>query len=282
MNIKSIKKLTGLFMGLVTALTISTTAFASKDKIADVSQWQGDIQWDKAADDLEMAIIRVQQGSTNDESYYLDTKKDQNASGAKAANVPFGEYAYSEFTSTDDATQEATEFYNNSSKDTKFYVLDNEARATETGNEQEYVNAWLKQMRKLTDKPIIYYSYQSFIEANNMDYSKFDGSWVAKYSSEQPTAQTDLWQYSQSGTVNGIDGDVDLNTAVDNNAVKSWYANAEKNNKAADKQEQKATENKQTDTKDKNDNKDNKDNQSPVSAPQAVLSVIQGFLLVRP
>ncbi|WP_283680290.1 GH25 family lysozyme [Lentilactobacillus sp. Marseille-Q4993] len=215
------KKLAGFFMGALAAFTFSTSAFASKTKIADVSQYQGTINWNKASKSLKMAIIRVQHGNNGDADFSVDKNKDINANGAYNNGVPFGQYAYAEFSSVADAKKEAKAFYSRASQKARFYVLDNEHRKGK-GSEQSYVNAWLSQMRKLTDKPLVYYSYQNYVQVHKINYSKFDGSWIANYSAK-PNVDADLWQYTSKGKISGIPNRVDLNKALNTTAINSWY-----------------------------------------------------------
>lgn len=206
----------------------TTTASASGSKIADVSQYQGNINWNKASKDLKYAIIRVQHGSKGDAGYMVDSKRNVNANGAYKAGVPFGQYMFAEFTSVKDAKQEAKDFYKRSNKHTKFFALDEEKRmGSAKSSEQTYVNTWLKTMRKLTNKPLIMYSGEYYATAHKLNFSKFDGAWIAKYSSIKPSVpgvKADLWQYTSSGRVSGISGNVDLNKALRSSVVKSWFS----------------------------------------------------------
>lgn len=215
-------------LALVSALTVGTTAFAAKTKIADVSQYQGNINWSKASKDLRMTIIRVKHGNPGDSDYRIDPKRDVNANGAHKYGTPFGQYDYTEFNSTADAVNDARQFYALSNKNAKFYALDNEHRVSGVkGHEQTYVNAWYNTMRTLTKKPLVYYSYQSFVREHGINYSKFNGSWIANYS-QKPNVATDLWQYSSTGLLSGISGHVDLSRTVDNATVTKWYTNTPK------------------------------------------------------
>jgi len=95
-----------------------------------------------------------------------------------------------------------------------------------SSSEQTYVNAWLKTMRKLTDKPLILYSGEYYATAHKLDFSKFDGAWIAKYSTTKPSVpgvSVDLWQYSSKGRVAGISGNVDLNKVMNSSTVNSWF-----------------------------------------------------------
>ncbi|WP_165815203.1 GH25 family lysozyme [Levilactobacillus bambusae] len=203
-----------------TNVAASAKADVATKRIADVSEFQGDINWKEASKHLDAVITRVQAGNPGDDGYHYDTKAKTNAQGAKSNHLSFGQYEYSQFTSVKDAQNEAKSFYQHSDKSAKFLVLDNETRATSDGSESDYVKAWVKQMKKLTNKPLVYYSSENFAKENNIDTSQFSGSWIANYSSKPE--KTDLWQYSQSGSVKGIDGDVDMDTAVNNKTVASW------------------------------------------------------------
>lgn len=224
-----------LSAGLVAAAAVlavgiglnTTTANAAGTKVADISQYQGNINWSKASKDLKYAIIRVQHGSKGDAGYMVDSKRNVNANGAYKYGVPFGQYMFAEFTSVKDAQQEAKDFYKRSNKHTKFFVLDEEKRMpSATKSEQTYVNAWLKTMRGLTDKPLIMYAGEYYANSHKLNFSKFDGSWIAKYSSQKPSVKgtsIDLWQYTSSGRVAGISGNVDLNKIQNSANVKSWF-----------------------------------------------------------
>ncbi|GAX02347.1 GH25 family lysozyme [Secundilactobacillus silagei] len=222
------KKIFAGSLALVSALTIGTTAFAAKTKIADVSQYQGNINWSKASKDLRMTIIRVKHGNPGDRDYRVDPKRNVNANGAHKYGVPFGQYDFTEFNSSKDAVNDARQFYALSNKNAKFYALDNEKRVSGAkGSEQSYVNAWYSTMRKLTNKPLVYYSYQSYVSLHKINASKFNGSWIANYS-KKPNVPTDLWQYSSTGSLSGISGHVDLSRTVNNSKVTSWYTNTPK------------------------------------------------------
>ena len=205
----------------------TTTASAAGNKIADISQYQGNVNWKKASKDLKGVIIRVQHGSKGDKGYMVDTARNTNANGAYKYGVPFGQYMFAQFTSVKDAQQEAKDFYKRSNAHTKFFVLDEEQRmGSATKSEQTYVNAWLKTMRSLTNKPLIMYSGEYYANSHNLNFSKFDGAWIAKYSTVKPSVSgvsADLWQYTSKGSVSGISGNVDLNKTLDSATVNSWF-----------------------------------------------------------
>jgi len=87
-------------------------------KIADVSHWQGDINWGQAVKELDFAILRVQDGTST-----VDRKYKRNAAGANKHGVPFGNYAFTRFLSINDAKKEALDFYNRGDKGANFWLL---------------------------------------------------------------------------------------------------------------------------------------------------------------
>jgi len=203
--------------GLI-ALGFSTNVFASANKVIDVSQYQGNINWAKTSKATKMAIIRVQHGGET-----IDTKRNVNANGAAKHGVPFGQYAFAEFTSVKDAQTEARQFYSRSNAKAKFFVLDDEKHRSGVSSaaERKYANAWVKEMRKLTNKKLILYSGEWFASSVKFDTNKFDGTWIANYSAK-PKLKADLWQYSATGRISGISGNVDMSKILDATAVNSW------------------------------------------------------------
>ncbi len=73
--------------------------------IVDISHHQGRIDWETARHDIEMVILRVQDGSTTQDRYYAF-----NAEACKKYRIPFGNYAFCRFVSENDAKVEAHDF----------------------------------------------------------------------------------------------------------------------------------------------------------------------------
>lgn len=134
----------GLFLGSI--VTVSANDIKNP-KIADVSEWQGNINWSLAKDDLNMAIIRAQYGTN-----YKDKYLDRNQSEAIKHDVPFGTYAYARYINAADAKTEARALYNRTSDKAKFYVIDVEEFTVTSGTMREATNAFVKELRSLTNK----------------------------------------------------------------------------------------------------------------------------------
>jgi GH25 family lysozyme M1 (1,4-beta-N-acetylmuramidase) len=183
-------------------------------KIADISKWQGTIDWSKASKELDLAIIRVQYGSST-----IDSKYKEYVSGAKKYNVPFGHYAYAKFVSVNDAIQEAKDFWARSDKSAQFHVVDvEEITTTNPSDLVPATQAFIDYLHSQGAKKVGLYSGDYFYKSNGLSKVKADFLWIARYGSNngssgtKPTTACDLWQYTSTGSVSGISGYVDLNT----------------------------------------------------------------------
>ncbi|EUJ41989.1 GH25 family lysozyme [Brochothrix campestris] len=216
---------TGLFLG--SALTVSANDIKNP-KIADVSEWQGNINWSLAKDDLNMAIIRAQYGTN-----YKDKYLDRNQSEAIKHDVPFGTYAYARYINAADAKTEARALYNRTSKSAKFYVIDVEEFTVTSGTMREATNAFVKELRSLTDKKIGLYVGNHTYTQFNLDTSKFDFVWIPAYRTAAPDHKHDIWQYTDGGQVKGITGGVDLNKLTNDAKPLSYYVGKTEANEQA-------------------------------------------------
>jgi phage minor structural protein len=182
-------------------------------KIADISKWQGSIDWSKASKDLDLAIIRVQYGSLT-----IDSKYKEYVAGAKQYKVPFGHYAYAQYLNVNDAIQEAKDFWARSDKSAQFYVVDvEEVTTNNTSDLVPATQAFIDYLHSQGAKKVGLYSGDSFYKTNGLSKVKADFLWIARYGvnngspSTKPSVSCDLWQYTSAGSVSGISGNVDLN-----------------------------------------------------------------------
>ena len=87
--------------------------------IIDVSKWQGEIDWKKAAQSVKMAILRAGCGLTEDERFR------ENAAGCRENGVPFGAYWYLTASGEEAAKNQAQAFWAAASaEDPLFWVAD--------------------------------------------------------------------------------------------------------------------------------------------------------------
>ncbi|WP_025685336.1 GH25 family lysozyme [Paenibacillus maysiensis] len=183
----------------------------------DVSHYNGTIDWQQvAAAGKTFAFIKATEGTTYQDNQFL-----ANVQGARDASILVGAYHFLNATTTDGARQEAANFAraleSAGGRLDLPPVLDyeNNPKGLSPAQISEVAHAFLDETEKLTGRlPIVY--------TGNVFASKFDPTfsmyklWVARYSTTQkPTAVPAwdnwwAWQYSSTGSVPGIRGNVDL------------------------------------------------------------------------
>ncbi|HWQ74699.1 MAG TPA: GH25 family lysozyme [Syntrophomonas sp.] len=185
----------------------------------DISSYQPSVDFTKvAAAGIEVVYIKATEG-TGYTNPYLKT----HAAAAQAASLKVGFYHYMTPKSAANAVEQAKYFINTINGlayDCKL-TLDLEV----TGNLDKatlntVAKAFLEQVAALTETTPVLYSYTSFIKTYlTKDLTTYP-LWVADYRSGAPgvnSVWTDWigWQYSSTGAVAGINGNVDLDTFTD-------------------------------------------------------------------
>jgi len=203
--------------GLVAALELLAPlkVQAATLAIPDISEWQGRLtatQVEQMKPHVSFVINRRQYGAN-----YVDKDAANNTALYVKYGIPFGEYDFSQFTSVASARQEARDFYARSNKAARFYVLDFEVNTVKSGTTNAAVTAWEQQMRALTPKKLIFYSYQSFATTYaNTSRQLFNAQWIADYTARTPQIPYAMWQYTDHFYMAG------LNKYVDNSQVATW------------------------------------------------------------
>ena len=203
------------------------TLFVQQAKgVIDVSEWQGEIDWEAAKNaGVEGAIIRISYGWNNGfDKYAL-----RNISECKRLGIPFGIYSYSYSYDKATATAEGTDIVSLlrkagvSPNDLSYPVFYDLERWTWTGYTpptdpavyDEIVNAWYGQLQAAGYNNLSVYSYTSYLYGPlNSDNIHGKTRWVASYGQRTGftyTSNNRGWQYTSGGTVAGITGRVDLN-----------------------------------------------------------------------
>ena len=204
------------------AATTTVITYATKPGIGagaifegvDVSVYQGNIDWNKAkADGIEFAIMRAGYGKyvSQKDKYF-----DQNMKNAKAAGLPCGVYWFSYALTPEDAIKEADACY----EVIKNYKLEYPVSFDmETESQMklpketvaQIIEAFCGRMESYGYYTTLY-TYASFLNYKVEDriFDKYD-IWVAHYNTSKPAFNRNygLWQYSCTGSVCGITGNVD-------------------------------------------------------------------------
>lgn len=181
----------------------------------DISHFQGDVNWQVLAkDNLDFVFVKATGGET-----YVDPKFSSNWHALRTVNITRGAYHF--FYASDDGKRQAEHFLKTVGhlKPTDLPpVLDveitdhSDAQTILTG-----VLAWLETIESEIGRLPIIYSDVSFAKQylNDEKLSKYP-LWIADYNktlAPLPSAWQQngwaFWQYSQSGHVLGINGNVD-------------------------------------------------------------------------
>jgi len=189
-------------------------------KIIDISHWQGNINWDKVEKSgVDVAIMKATQGVA-----MVDNKFAQNKSEARKEGLLCGFY---HFADGGDYKKEADHFLKTVGdiREGEFLVLDFEINIS---NPAEWCKKWLDYVtEKIGFKPLLYSNEARIKSINFTEVAKANyGLWIAKYGDNDTIPEpneipnTDewkfyaIWQFSSKGSVDGISGNVDLNTTT--------------------------------------------------------------------
>ena len=187
----------------------------------DVSRFQGSIDWEAVrAGGIQFAMIRAGYGEGT-----VDQEFRRNASQCNQAGLPFGVYWFSYAYTPEMARQEAESCINAiSGYEVQYPVCFDFEYASVDYAENQGVNVTKELATSLVDAFCqrveelgyfaMYYSNLDFL--NRM----FDASlrskyalWYAQYAAEPAVSRMAIWQYSDTGRVNGISGNVDQDIA---------------------------------------------------------------------
>ena len=218
------------------------TVPGAKEVGIDVSQWNGAINWSKVkADGITFAIIRCGYGSnfeSQDDTTFLT-----NVKGAQAAGIKIGVYLYSYATKTTGADSSGQ-----SEAEHVLRLLDEAGLEPadlalpvyldmEDSSTLGVGNAQLGNIAKIFCDTVSGEGYEVGIYANtnwwrnyltascfsNSSWHKWVASWPgASQATSSGVSGTEVWQFSNCGDVNGINGNVDMNFSYVNWGTGGW------------------------------------------------------------
>ena len=187
-----------------------------KEKLIDVSTWNGNIDWDKVyKSGVKYAMIRSSFGIENPNQ--VDNKFVRNITNAQRAGVKCGIYHYSYAKSAAEAKKEA-EFC---LKTIKGYKIDlpvafdiEDSSQTHLGKDTltSIVIAFCDRIKFAGYRPMLYCNPNWLCNYLHKDklINKYD-IWLANWGVSAPSYNCAIWQYSENGSVPGVSGSVDMN-----------------------------------------------------------------------
>ncbi len=194
----------------------------------DVSKWQGPVNWKSVQQaGIAFAFARATYGTT-----VVDSCFDANWPGIKEAGILRGAYHF--FLAAEDPTQQAEFFIRTVGSldpDDLPPVVDVESGSGVSSNLAASVQTWLSAVEQgLGRRPIIY-TAPSYWNANLTPRFGDYPLWVAEYGVSSPKAVNGwanwtFWQHSSTGTVDGVNGSVDLDYFSGTSQALAEFVNA--------------------------------------------------------
>ena len=189
----------------------------------DVSKWNGSINWSEVkASGINYVIIRCGYRGSSTGVLVEDSLFKSNIQGAKAAGLKVGVYFFTQAVNEVEAVEEASMCLELAGKYGLSYpvFLDVEYTTGKNGRADgldkatrtAVTKAFCETIKNGGMTPGVYSSKTWFDD--HLDYGQLSAYkiWVAHYTSKTDFAKRyDLWQYSSKGSVNGIEGRVDMN-----------------------------------------------------------------------
>ncbi len=196
--------------------------------IIDISKWQGNINFEALKSEVAFVIARAGVGSD------ADPKFDEYAAEMIRNKIPFGVYCYSYAATVEKAQDEAQKLVQRASKyNPLFYVMD----AEEEKVTNEAIRAFASGLKASGAERIGCYVAHNRYKAYGYDSlrSLWHFTWIPRYGSNDgtisgatmPSYVCDLWQYTSTGKIAGISGNVDMNVITGTGKSLEWFLGKE-------------------------------------------------------
>ncbi len=192
----------------------------------DVSKYQTTINWKKVAGDgVEYAFIRLGIRGSSEGKLVLDDTYIDNVEGALENKINVGVYFFTQALNKEEAVEEA-EFVLDNMKDydiTYPVVLDVEEITTKNPRTKDMTKqdwtdvciAFCDTIKEAGYTPMIYGNLKTFMLMVDLEQLEDYEKWFAYYNTPLYFPYDfSVWQYTSTGSVNGIKGDVDINISM--------------------------------------------------------------------
>jgi len=200
-------------------------------KIIDVSEYQGNIDWAKAAKEVDFVIMRASILQRKDNKYQ------RNVDALEQLNIPYHAYHYIKATTLDEARDEAKAFAE-ATKDSKpvFYIIDAEWSGIAASIAKDVIEEFEAELRRSVKHDIrvaVYIGHDKY-KSWALNYDRYAYVWIPRYGKNngtvegatKPSYTCDLWQYTSKGKVDGIKGNVDV-SVLNGNKPLSFFLTGE-------------------------------------------------------
>ena len=187
----------------------------------DVSSHQGEIDWQAVADSgVRFAFVRLGYRGYDSGTIHVDSNARQNLEGARAAGLQVGAYFFSQALTGEEALEEAElalevlgEFKLDLPLVYDWEFVSKDAR-TGAMTPQELlacVHSFCGEVEAAGYGPMLYFNRELARTLLDLDRVKQYPFWLASYTEELNFShEVRFWQYTDQGSVPGIEGNVDL------------------------------------------------------------------------
>ncbi len=188
----------------------------------DVSTHQKQVDWEQVkAAGFQFVMIRLGYRGTEQGGLYEDALLWQHYEGAKAAGLRIGAYFFSQAVSPEEAVEEA-EFAISLAKNMEltmplvydWELVGPESRAAGVDPQTltDCSKAFCDRVKEAGYRPMVYFNTDQAREMLYLEALTEYPFWLAMYSNEMTYEyKVSMWQYTQEGSIPGIEGNVDIN-----------------------------------------------------------------------
>ena len=195
------------------------------EKIVDISKYQPNVDYDALLGDTAMVILRAGYRGTLG-AVKIDECFKQHAAALRSRGVRFGVYFYSIADTEAKAIEEARKFVNYATEyNPLFYAIDAEQECISA----ETIAAFADELDRLGVQRAGAYIANHLYDHYRYDdvRDKEDFTWIPRYSWARPKYKCDLWQFTSTGSVAGINGNVDMNVITGDGHDLAWFLGGE-------------------------------------------------------
>lgn len=206
--------------------TVSTSPIKSDgvkrgEKICDISKYQPNVNYDAFIADTALIILRAGYSGTAG-GIHEDQKFKAHADALIQRGVRFGVYFFSIATTEEKAREEARMFYHYAKGYSPlFWAMDAENQSITKAAIVAFGDELYKLGAGKVGCYVANHLYQKYDYSTVRD--KFDFTWIPRYGSTKPVYPCDMWQFTSTGSVNGIGGNVDLSCITGEGHPLSWF-----------------------------------------------------------
>lgn len=177
--------------------------------ICDLSSYQGSVDFKRLSEKVDFLILRASVGLKKDTRYL------EYVNGCREFRIPYHAYRFLKATNEEEARTEAKIFAQSTGNtEPLFYVIDAEYSGIKANNARRICEVFEEALRHYASDQIkvaVYIGHHLY-KSWNLDYDRYAYVWIPRYSnSKKPDYPCDIWQYTSTGHVDGINGNVDLN-----------------------------------------------------------------------